>query len=154
MPPDELPCARCQESSLNRVGVGKSLVDRCPSCHGVWFDSSGDELRRILECGRDLVPDAIKDSWDSSDGQLLSAAPSKEPRLCPRCRRPLARYWYLAEHGQTFLVDGCLRGHGVWLDSGELGKAQAILGQFADTAARFREEGIISRLLDSLREED
>lgn len=106
---------------LEEIKVGNIKVDRCLNCQGVWFDFKGDELLKILAKGYDNLPEKLKESWEEGGGQLTLT--ESRNYKCPRCGNELSTYWYLGEKDRTFLVDGCLKGCGVWLDDGELQKA-------------------------------
>ena len=139
-------CPRCQKPVLNEVRVGTISVDVCPECRGAWFDT--DELAVTLRAG-DLPPELR--------GRAGIANPDQRPWqgapcVCPRCGQVLDRYWYAAEPGRTFLVDGCVHGHGIWLDAGELEMAQELLRRFADESSAFARSGQLSRTLDRLEQ--
>ena len=141
----KLKCPNCAASELDRVPTGQLEVDPCPKCEGVWFDSYGSELKQILDNGRDILPDSLKKSLTADAGKL-EAAQSRE-RKCPRCRMGLLTYWYAGDIGNTFQVDGCMRGCGFWFDDGELGKAFEYLKRKAAPAhTGTTAQGIIGRV--------
>jgi hypothetical protein len=86
-------------------------VDYCPNCRGVWLDAG--ELELVID----------KTGGQAATlGDVLQAegdAPADAPRRCPRCRRRM-RQPNLEGGGEPVTVDVCPRGHGVWLDDGEL----------------------------------
>jgi Zn-finger nucleic acid-binding protein len=141
-------CPKCREVELIPVRTEAAVVDECPKCKGVWFDAQGDELQRILALGRDRLPDALKDSWDANpDAGALTTAVVEDgdDRACPKCGAIMNRYWYAAEPGRTFLVDGCR--HGVWLDAGELRKAWESLAGFTKTRKELERKGAVDAAL-------
>ena len=85
-------------------------LDWCPSCRGLWFDAGELELL-AEESGRRLSPAEI-----TATGSLVRDAP---PRDCPRCGGKMAVRQLALE--EPLAVDLCPKGHGVWLDRGELG---------------------------------
>lgn len=142
-------CPRCRDAELAPVRTTAAVVDECPKCRGVWFDAEGDELNRILALGYDRLPEELKQSWDANPdaGRLTTAPDDSEPCLCPRCGNEMNRYWYAAEPGRTFLVDGCRLGHGVWLDAGELKKAHEALDGFTQKRRELEKSGKVDEAL-------
>lgn len=116
-----LGCPKCgKKFPLKEIKVKTVIVDQCPNCEGVWFDFKGQELLEILKRGYDNLPEELKKSWEGSVGVERGKEGSYQ---CPRCGNRLSNYWYCAEKNKTFLIDGCPKGCGVWLDDGELKKA-------------------------------
>ncbi len=120
----KIACPKYCGSALERIKVGKVVVDRCPKCEGIWFDSKGDELLKVLSHGYDKAPVSIKRSWEAGGVKFAPAEPNKYN--CPRCGRELLTYNFLGTPG-AFGIDGCPEGCGVWLDDSELGKAYVVL---------------------------
>lgn len=156
-------CPRCREPVLSEVQAGTIAVDVCPVCRGTWFDTG--ELASTLLVGelpaelRGRARPAIPPGPGPEEASAGSAHPlpggsspcSCIPDVsCPRCGRVLDRYWYAAEPGRTFLVDGCRQGHGVWLDAGELELARNLLPRFAAEAEAFSMSGKLDETLDRL----
>lgn len=139
-------------SLLEEIKVGKRVVDQCPKCQGVWFDFKGRELLEILRREYDNLPEKLKESWKEGGGQL-TLTENREYK-CPRCGNLLSTYWYCAEKGKTFLVDGCIeKGCGVWFDDGELGKAyQYTKSHISELKEKEIKEGIFKKLWNYLRE--
>lgn len=82
------------------------VLDRCPSCSGMWFDrkeitlvAHDSELEKLAERVRQF------------------AQPS--PFACPRCAGTC-----VASFVGEVEVDTCTLCHGVWLDAGELQEAK------------------------------
>jgi Zn-finger nucleic acid-binding protein len=95
-------------------------VDYCLACRGTWLDAGELELIAELASGQ--------------TGALAAALRTTEagqasPRRCPRCRRKMRQITV----GQTSTVEleRCRRGHGLWLDAGELA---TIVREFTGTA--------------------
>lgn len=90
-------------------------VDHCHSCGGVWLDP--DEMDLLLEgsAGRDEIR-----------AQLKFGEPSDEKsRRCPICRHKMEKTRVRRKASDAGIqIDRCGRGHGTWLDGGEL---QAII---------------------------
>ena len=95
---------------LRRVEVAS-----CPSCKGLWFDSS--ELAKFNHFDSDfpLYPD------HSFEGTLVKSR-------CPRCEHlRLSRIPY--SPGSKLNVERCSGCRGVWLDAGEIEKIRNILAR-------------------------
>ncbi|MEO0080540.1 MAG: zf-TFIIB domain-containing protein [candidate division WOR-3 bacterium] len=148
MPERKLMCPKYCGVSLQKVRVGRVVVDRCPRCQGVWFDLRGEELLEVLRIGPDGAPPAIQDSWVAGGGEIREDAPRHYN--CPYCGLELRSYSYLG--GDTFKIDGCPIGHGVWLDDGELTAAYRALSAVAPDVLKGPEgkPNLFGRLLEFL----
>jgi len=116
-------------------------IDSCPQCGGTWFDPGELEPAALGLPDRQAADPVTARPWEG------------EPYACPRCGEELFRYWYAAEPGRTFLVDGCRAGHGVWLDAGELDRAHDVLRRFAELRRGFVQSGRLDDVLDRLEQE-
>ena len=87
-------------------------IDYCTKCFGVWLDAG--ELELLLER---LALDGSAFAMD-----VLMSLPAQEvaekARPCPICRKKMRKVLVGAQ--PVVLVDVCPRGHGLWLDSGEV----------------------------------
>ena len=99
--PDELAILEVEEVEL----------DVCISGHGSWFDAQ--ELG-LLFAAAELQVDF--------EAELQKAGSVRGKRRCPRCSRAMHE---VALAGGGPVLDRCPRGHGLWLDPGEL---QALAG--------------------------
>jgi Zn-finger nucleic acid-binding protein len=99
--PDELVILEVEEVEL----------DVCISGHGSWFDAQ--ELG-LLFAAAELPVDL--------EAELLQVPGVRGKRRCPRCSRAMHE---IALAGGGPVLDRCPRGHGLWLDPGEL---QALAG--------------------------
>ncbi|MCL5036963.1 MAG: zf-TFIIB domain-containing protein [Chloroflexi bacterium] len=111
-----MKCPRCG-SGMKTAAVRNVELDMCPACEGVWFDEG--ELNRIIEMGEKAVRDSalaptLKSEIECDERPSLSELP------CPRCSRPMMRYYYDCIPG--IVLDGCNYGCGIFLDDGELHK--------------------------------
>ncbi|MFO7676423.1 MAG: zf-TFIIB domain-containing protein [bacterium] len=137
-------CPRCGKVALHELRVGAVVVDVCPECRGAWFDPG--ELEPVMRAGD--APAELR-----GRAHALGAGQQEwegKPCFCPRCGEELARYWYAAEPGRTFLVDACPQGHGIWLDGGELEQAQDVLRRFAAEASACARTGRVDEALSQL----
>ena len=86
-------------------------VDHCTRCGGVWLDAEEMDLLLDGSAGREEIRRRL-----TADG---SSAEKK--RRCPICSRKMEKALVSREGSDTRLrVDRCKRGHGTWLDGGEL----------------------------------
>jgi uncharacterized protein len=105
-------CPNC-ESDMETVTIDAIELDECPNCKGIWFDA--DELNKVLELDKaevaqvDSTIDLEKDKEVSFD---------RPPAFCPRCSGALEPRRYDTE--LPAIMEVCPRGHGIWLDNGEL----------------------------------
>jgi Zn-finger nucleic acid-binding protein len=96
--------------------AGALEIDRCPDCHGIFFDP--DELERLLDASVGPASDADREELDRLIDEE-SPVDAHEVRYvpCPDCGALMNRKAYGAKAG--VVIDRC-REHGVWLDGGEL----------------------------------
>jgi Zn-finger nucleic acid-binding protein len=89
----------------------KIEIESCPSCQGAWLDKG--ELEAIQST---IERDYRRELDDDSTGDEVSHV--VEPIRCPKCGGEMET----REHGycSRVIIDTCLEGCGVWLDTGEL----------------------------------
>lgn len=98
-------------------------IDYCCACHGVWLDHA--ELALLFEDSRKAM--VFLDA-------LISDKTGKEhPRNCPICRTKMDKV--VTPGTEAILLDRCGRGHGVWLDDGELSRVLALENTSSSVAA-------------------
>jgi len=101
-------CPRCG-GQLAPLGAGRV----CRSCHGAWVPE--DRLAEMVRVMRDEL---------FADPVPLQARSADEPApRCPGCGEPLEPKRFAGE-----AVDRCPKGHGVWLDDGELAASLRTIG--------------------------
>ena len=105
-----MKCLKCETESLNEVLVEGVAVDRCSSCHGIWFDAQ--ELSVLLS------EDARRVSTLRRGGEN-EQADSKRGK-CPRDGAKLLRVYSSID--RSVILDACADCHGIWLDGGEFDK--------------------------------
>jgi len=91
--------------------VDQIEVDHCQQCGGVWLDA--EEMDMLLEGseGREEIRRRI----------TVDADTSEEKRRCPICSKKMEKARVTREGKESrILIDRCERGHGTWLDGGEL----------------------------------
>ena len=98
------------------LGVnGKFFIERCEECLGLFFDPS--ELEALLEY-------SVKNVFEINRGRLELFKLSEQTNgrvatyvKCPVCSKIMNRINFGARSG--VVIDRC-KGHGIWLDAGEL----------------------------------
>jgi len=103
-----MQCPKCESPELAAATVRGIEVDRCPQCHGIWFDPK--ELAT-------LMASSVADLEPLADGKANPAANARTG-LCPRDRTRLIRV--LSARRRTVTLETCPKCHGLWLDGGEL----------------------------------
>jgi len=111
---------------MNCPACGKPLVvverdavevDWCPACHGLWLDAGELEL--------------LAKAAGHGAGIAFDGPPAPSQRRCPRC--PAKMEERAVAQDPPVRIEACPRGHGLWLDQGELG---ALVRALPDAAAR------------------
>ncbi|MHC4936025.1 MAG: zf-TFIIB domain-containing protein [Planctomycetota bacterium] len=119
-----MDCPRCA-LPLVETEYETVSVDVCEQCWGFWLDPG--ELEEVLLVGslvfseeeREAVLGA-RTAWDAGP---------EEPAACPVCAATMERASY--DESVHLVIDRCSR-HGVWLDTGEIKKLQAVAETSAD----------------------
>ncbi len=88
-------------------------LDYCTGCEGVWFDSG--ELELVLKTHSS---EREISAFFTEMMQQPNARTAEKARKCPLCGRKMDK----KDIGDTphLLIDVCGRGHGLWLDGGEV----------------------------------
>ena len=101
-------CPKCR-SDMEQVMIDGTEVDRCSSCHGLWFDRG--ELSKV----RNRQAAAALDIGDVGTGKQQNQV---EQYRCPRCAGPMIR---LVDPRQTHIwFEQCNACRGSFFDAGEL----------------------------------
>ena len=110
-------CPRCPERLLESVDLsldGPFHVERCMSCHGLFFDPG--ELQQVIEHWSKNV--FVHDLARLGElGSLVKTWDAVVYLKCPVCREQMARRNF--GKGSRVIIDSCHK-HGIWLDGGEL----------------------------------
>lgn len=86
-------------------------IDHCTSCGGVWLDA--EEM--------DLLLDGAARRKEIREHIQADSTTHEAKRRCPICRKKMEKARVRHEGQQeSILIDRCKRGHGTWLDGGEL----------------------------------
>ncbi len=106
-------------------------IDVCPHCGGVWLDqgeleqlqaNQDDDFRGLPTSVMDTVSAAVE----------LGKAASEAPRRCVTCADPLIKKEY--GFASQVMIDQCPKGHGMWLDKGELARLEMYYENESDLA--------------------
>jgi membrane associated rhomboid family serine protease/Zn-finger nucleic acid-binding protein len=92
------------------------VLDVCPNCKGIWFDSG--ELAgyaEALAAKKEITPRKTK-FFQHKIVQPLSKITEKT-RFCPKCESKLTKFNYAYDSG--IILDKCAACGGVWTDRGE-----------------------------------
>ena len=103
-------CPACR-SGLHRIDIGSTPLLECAACDGIWVDA--DVFERL--CAQRESQTAVLQRL-SSRAALTTSAPVRY-RPCLRCGKMMNRVNFGRMSGTV--VDVC-RGHGTFLDAGEL----------------------------------
>lgn len=105
-------------SPLVKIIYEESMeLDQCPTCEGVWLDKG--ELEKIQDIQLNDYKEELKQLPDHIGKSILLAKEKTVPlRNCPVCQQELERREY--GFASMIMIDSCIKGHGVWLDKGEL----------------------------------
>ncbi len=111
-------CPNCKREMI--VVEHQSVeLDYCTRCQGVWFDAG--EIELFLRTAKREEPDVSLEVM-----RRLPEVKGARHRKCPICRRRMRE---VAVSEPAINVDVCIRGDGVWFDSGEV---QQLLSQLAE----------------------
>ena len=122
-----MKCPRDGATLTNEKYEGDVVVNRCPSCSGIWLDSG--ELKTVQETIEHDYS-AELDRIDTVGRAYEFARQEALPEIdCPKCGGDLnpREYAYCSQ----ILIDRCADCGGVWLDAGEI----AALEKFFEKAA-------------------
>lgn len=120
-------CPSCR-GRLREVNVETIQLDLCPDCTGYWCDEG--ELSAIIDQHLPLM-----ESKPLSNTAIVPVEPPQK-RFCPICSQVLDTRKY--DYSSPIEIDHCKRGHGVWLDAGEMDKVVA----WVNEAERMKESDL------------
>jgi Zn-finger nucleic acid-binding protein len=116
-----MDCPKCP-GLLQATTIEKVEVEVCPTCEGIWFDPG--KLKTILR--RDefdfFKMDLDDDEFSGKSEQIAGFDLVSKLGICPRCADGTKLTPTLYEHKHQVQVDICAKGHGLWLDGGEIQK--------------------------------
>lgn len=116
-----MDCPRCK-LPLRTVDYEDVETDMCDSCWGFWLDTG--ELEQIL----DVRQMQFDESEQKAILEVMTASQPgrQDPAPCPKCGQVMGRLHY--DQSVHIVLDRC-NDHGIWLDTGEIKKVQAVAEQ-------------------------
>ena len=114
-----MDCPKCV-GVLQKSKIEGIELDVCFICEGIWFDA--EELEEVIKKDSkdfDYI-DAGREKFDGKELSELHGDLDKKQGKCPRCAdgTMLIKSEYKGKH--KINVDVCPKGHGIWLDGGEI----------------------------------
>ena len=125
-----IACPGCR-GEMRRVVIGASHMLECDACDGVWLDA--EDFERI--CADREAQAAVLHRF--STGERTAHTARVQYRPCPRCHKMMNRVNFGRLSGAV--VDVC-KGHGTFLDAGELHQVVTFIVQGGLERAREREK--------------
>lgn len=122
-------CPRCKVP-LNEVDYEKTRLDLCPKCAGFWCDEG--ELKAVIDTRDKDFSQAKAGIGDLKDNKPVTPDQHVDELPCIMCGDLLDRMPY--GYGSGIVIDRCRKGHGVWLDKGEIEAIQVYAEKSKDTA--------------------
>lgn len=126
-----LKCPRCR-SDMQALRLGETEGRECAQCGGLWLDA--DTLDRLASEHDQLVAAtsvlAARIPLTPTPADIVRYVP------CPVCEKLMNRTNFA--HASGVILDVC-KGHGVWLDRGELQRVLEFVGSGGLAVARDRE---------------
>ena len=113
-----MDCPRCK-LPLKAVDYEGVETDMCGNCWGFWLDTG--ELSQVLE--RRELEFSSEEKELILDIRTASSTGDTTPAPCPRCNQVMDRVHF--DESVHLVIDRC-PDHGVWLDTGEIKKVQAL----------------------------
>jgi len=131
-------CPRCN-GDMEIRHIGKTQVERCGSCKGVFLDAG--EFNKVITIGEGNLEFCIL-----SDDEVL---PSQDDQIlnCIKCaHQPMGKVELLNTSG--IYIDRCPECAGIWLDGGEQEQIQKYLDKPSTTEGHplFSFQDFLSRL--------
>ncbi len=131
-------------------------IDVCLHCGGIWLDAGELEvLQKTQDSDFRGVPRSELDSVTAAEGMAQSK--DEGMRDCVSCKDPMEKCEYASS--SQVMIDRCSKGHGIWLDKGELARLESFYEDQQDISKLFasmESEGpgltaFISRILGLIR---
>lgn len=118
-------CPFCS-NKLRRVKSKSEVLDICPRCRGIWFDS-GELVNyvRALVDSKDIQPETSR-LFERREVDT-SETTKEEDKICPNCSLVMHRFNYC--YDSNIFLDKCPSCHGIWTDAGEVQKIARYIKQ-------------------------
>ncbi|MBU4305973.1 MAG: zf-TFIIB domain-containing protein [Candidatus Omnitrophica bacterium] len=114
-----MDCPKCL-GNLQKKKMEDMEVDVCFVCEGIWFDAG--ELEAVIKGDSKNFNyiDVGREEFDGEEAENLRADLDRQSGKCPRCEDGTLLMRRKYEKKETVNVDICPKGHGLWLDGGEI----------------------------------
>jgi membrane associated rhomboid family serine protease len=112
-----MKCPSCS-TELNQIeSLSGSIIDKCPNCKGIWFDSDEfiNSVRALAE-NKEISPQ-LPQLFKSRVVQTVSLFDEKD-KICPRCNQKLIKFNY--GYDSNVFLDKCTMCQGIWADETEI----------------------------------
>lgn len=111
-----MKCPVCL-SELIPVESRTGMLDKCPNCRGVWFDSGEfiDSVVTLTE--NDKIKAPLPQLFKSRSIQPVNSVDESD-KICPRCNQKLIKFNY--GYDSNVILDKCLTCQGIWADETEI----------------------------------
>lgn len=139
----QLRCPRC-EIRLEQQSVGKTTLDTCTKCGGLWLNKIVFQTICTQEKEQEAV---LAFRQNPMDQKPVSRKPQRAYIPCPECKKLMNPKNF---SGSGIVLDWC-RDHGSWLDRNELQKIVKFIKEGGLKKAREREEQHLKDQRDSLK---
>ena len=143
-----MKCPFCS-TKLVEVKSKTALVDICPKCKGIWFDSGElvDFVKSLTE-SEEISPKTPR-LFKEQTAQTLDTI-NEKCKICPKCNQKLKKFNYF--YDSNVFLDKCPQCQGMWADGGEVKEVARYLKK--DPRITAIAEGLIRRnqTLDDLTE--
>jgi membrane associated rhomboid family serine protease len=111
-----MKCPSCS-TRLRQIRSRTVVVDVCPKCAGIWFDSGefADFIRSLTE--DEKISPMTPRLFEPREVRTLADANEPE-KICPRCNQPMRTFNYASD--SNVFLDKCPSCDGIWADGGEV----------------------------------
>lgn len=109
-------CPRDGTTLVSEKYEAEVVVDRCPSCHGLWLDKG--ELEAVQETLEHDYSEQLAHIDTVARAYEMARQKAQPVPACPKCLKALHAEEYA--HSSQILVDRCGNCGGIWLDFGEV----------------------------------
>lgn len=105
-------CPKCP-GKLKKIYIKNIEIDVCWACEGIWFDNG--EINDLLK----KTPLYELEADIRQNSEIIMPDLDKKEGKCPRCDDS-AILLRVPSKKKKIYIDICPRGHGIWLDNGEV----------------------------------
>jgi Zn-finger nucleic acid-binding protein len=117
---------------MNQIKYEGQIIDQCTLCGGTWLD--GGEFEAILISREKKFTDKEIKNAKYLDKIQVVELERRKILACVSCKAPLIKKDLKTK--SVITIDVCPRGHGTWLDHGELERIQILVEEAERKAAK------------------